>query len=278
MVPGKLSGGSINPLFLGELMVPNIRPALRKFARLFNELRESKANESDTVDRLRYFFEEALGYDRVKDIFSETEMKGKYVDLCLKINGNICMLVEAKPAAMELRVRQIDQAKHYASENGFRWVLLTNGVEWNLYHVSFNENEGIEYDPAFIVSLADEKLDKAVEHLALLHKRSLAKDGLERFWAKKSALCAGSIGKGIFHENVLKVLRREIYRLCDVRIDPEDLAEAVHNMFSQEAREEIGPLRIRKTRKKPAKMPTTKRKAVKVVSDKQPPITSSTQT
>jgi hypothetical protein len=33
-------------------------------------------------------------------------------------------------------------------------------------------------------------------------------------------------------------------------IDPEDLAEAVHAMFTQEARDEMGPLRIRKQRKK----------------------------
>ena len=170
-------------------MVPNIRPSVRKFARLFNEMRKSKANESETVARLRHFFEEALGYDEIKDISSETEMKGKYVDLCLKIDDNICLLVEAKAAAIELRVRQIDQAKHYASENGFRWVLLTNGVDWNLYHVTFNEDEGIEYDPAFSVSLADEKLDKAVDSLALLHKRSIAKDGLERFWRENLPLC-----------------------------------------------------------------------------------------
>jgi predicted type IV restriction endonuclease len=256
-------------------MVPNIRPAVRKFARHFNELRASKANESDTVDRLRHFFEEVLGYDRIKDISSETEMKGKYVDLCLKVNDNICMLVEAKAAAIELRIRQIDQAKHYAAENGFRWVLLTNGVEWNLYHVTFNEDEGIEYDPAFAISLADEKLDKAVESLTLLHKRSVAKDGLERFWERKSALCAGSIGKAIFHESVLKTLRREIYRICEVRIDPEDLAQAVQSMFSQEAREEIGPLRIRKTRKKSAALP--KENATIKVIDKVPPIAATTK-
>ena len=145
--------------------------------------------------------------------------------------------------------RNIDQAKHYASENGFRWVLLTNGVEWNLYHVTFNEDDGIEYDPAFAVSLADKKLDEAAEMLSLIHKRSIAKDGLERFWEKKSALCAGSIGKALFHENVLRVLRRKIRRQCDVMIDPEDLAVAVHDMFSAEAREEIGPVRVRKKRK-----------------------------
>jgi predicted type IV restriction endonuclease len=243
-------------------MPPTIpTPVLRKFARHFNDLRETKANESDTVARLRHFFEEILGYDGVKDISSETEMKGKYVDLCLKIDGNICLLVEAKAAAMQLRVRQIDQAKHYASENGFRWVLLTNGIEWNLYHVSFDEDEGIEYDLAFEVSLADSKLDDAADKLALIHKRSIARDGLERYWEKISALCAGSIGKALFQESVLRVLRREIRRQCGVMIDPEDLAIAVRDLFSLEAREQMGPLRIRKrrrvTRKKDGKPKST---------------------
>ncbi|HEX4416015.1 MAG TPA: type I restriction enzyme HsdR N-terminal domain-containing protein [Lacipirellulaceae bacterium] len=254
-------------------MVPNIRPSVRKFARLFNEMRTAKANESDTVAILRRFFEEGLGYDGVTDISSETEMKGKYVDICLKLNGNICMLVEAKAAAIELRVRQIDQAKHYAAENGFRWVLLTNGVEWNLYHVTFNEDEGIEYDPAFTVSLADENLNHAVESLSILHKKSIAKKGLERFWEHKSALCAGSIGKALFNESVLRVLRREIHRHCGVRIDTEDLAPALQNMFSQEAREQIGPVRIRKTRKKPAKSSGAKKKGKQVI-DSEPPIPS----
>jgi predicted type IV restriction endonuclease len=231
-------------------MATNIRPALRKYSRNFVKMRDAKANESDTVARLRDFFADVLGYDRVTDISSETEMKGKYVDLCLKIDDNICMLVEAKAAAMQLRVRQIDQAKHYASENGFRWVLLTNGVEWNLYHVTFDEEEGIEYDPAFMVSLADARLDRAIENLSLIHKRSIAKKGLERFWERKSALCAGSIGKAMFNESVLRVLRRELRHQCHVMIDPEDLAEAVHAMFTQEARDEMGPLRIRKRRKK----------------------------
>ena len=192
------------------------------------------------------------------------EMKGKYVDLCLKIDGDVCMLVEAKAAAMQLRVRHIDQAKHYASENGYRWVLLTNGVEWNLYHVTFNEEDGIEYDPAFAVSLAVDKLDEPAEMLALLHKRSIAKEGLERFWERKSALCAGSIGKALLHESVLRVLRREIRRQCDVLIDPEDLAIAVQDMFSAEAREEIGPVKIRK-RRKVVRKPDAKSSAIAAI-------------
>lgn len=232
-------------------MLPNIKPRLRRFARSFNELRAAKANESDTVARLRKFFEEVLGYDGEKEISSETEMKGKYVDLCLKVGAEIRILVEAKAAAVQLRVRQIEQAKHYASENGYPWALLTNGVDWNLYHVSFDEDDGIEYTPAFTVSLAEEAaVSEAASSLALLHRKSIAKGELERFWERKSALCAGSIGRAIFHDTVLRVLRREIRHSCDVLIDEEDLADAVHKLFTQEARDEMGPLRIRKRKKK----------------------------
>ena len=239
-------------------MIPNIKPGLRKYARRFNELRAQKVNESETVARLREFFSDVLGYKDM-EVSSETEMKGKYVDLCLKIDNNIEMVVEAKAAAVQLRARQVEQAKHYASENGFQWALLTNGVDWNLYHVTFDETDGIEYTPAFIISLAEgSDLDAAAENLALLHRRSIAKGELERFWERKSALCAGSIGKAIFHESVLSVLRREIRRSCDVLIDPEDLAVAVHDLFTQEAREEMGPLRIRKRRKKAKSQPVTK--------------------
>ena len=75
------------------MMVPNIRPRLRKFARHFTELRDAKANASDTVARLRRSFEQILGFDGVKDISNETEMKGKYVDLCPKLTEkSVCSL------------------------------------------------------------------------------------------------------------------------------------------------------------------------------------------
>jgi predicted type IV restriction endonuclease len=235
-------------------MLPDIKKPLRKFAPHFIKAREASCNESDTVDRLRQFFEDVLGYEPMDDISREIEMKRKYVDLCLKIDGNIRLLVEAKAAAIPLRVRHIDQAKHYASENGFRWVLLTNGVDWNLYHVTFNEEDGIEYDLAFAVTLADGAMDEVAKKLAILHKKAIAKGELEKFWKHKSAMCAGSIAKALFQSNVLNVIRREIRRQCNVLIDPEDLATAVQEMLSVEAREEIGPVRIRRRKKRvPAK-------------------------
>ena len=124
---------------------------LRKFAQAFQDARERGANESDTVMYLVKFFEEVLGYDSLKgQISKELAIKDRYCDIALKPDGSVRVLVEAKAASVAaLLDKHIEQAGNYASRAGIRWALLTNGVEWRLYHLTFNEGEGIVHEVAF---------------------------------------------------------------------------------------------------------------------------------
>jgi hypothetical protein len=240
-------------------MAIDIRKPLKRFTPHFLQARRDGLNEADTILRLCRFFEEVLGYDGLQDISRETQLKHKYVDICLKIDGRVRFLIEAKAADQQLRDRHIEQAQAYASQNNYRWVLLTNGVNWHLYHLTFEE--GIEYEKAFEVSLdSEESLDVAAQKLGLLHKQAMKKGELELFWEKTGALCAASIGKVLFSERVLGLIRREIRRETGLLIDPEDLAKSIREMLCAEAREQIGPMRIRKRRRPP-------RKAVQVKVD-----------
>lgn len=226
----------------------DIRKGLRQFAPRFIEARDAGLNEADTVMRLCKFFEQVLGYNGITDISREANFKNKYVDVCLKIDGTVRLLVEAKAGNVKLRDRHIEQAQGYASQNNFRWVLLSNGVEWNLYHLTFDQ--GIEYERAFAVSLADNGgVEAAAEKIAVLHKKSIQKGELEEFWEKATALGPASIGASLFRESVMMLLRREIRKDAGLLIDPEDLAKSLHSMLSQEARELIGPVKIRRRRK-----------------------------
>ena len=226
----------------------DIRRALKKFAPMFLDAREASLNEADTVLRLCKFFEDVLEYDAIEDISREANLKNKFVDICLKIDGKVRLLVEAKASAVPLRDRHIEQAQSYASHNNYPWVLLTNGVEWNLYHLSFGD--GIDYQLAFSVSLAsDSSLDLAAERLSLLHKSAIRKGILENFWETATALSAGSVGKSLFTEPVLMVLRRQVRKDSGILVDHEELAEKLHQMLTVESREEIGPMRIRRKRK-----------------------------
>jgi hypothetical protein len=53
----------------------------------------------------------------------------------------------------------------------------------------------------------------------------------------------------LFTEEVLRFIRRSIRKNEGILIDPEDLAKAIHEMLSTEARERIGPVRVRRKRK-----------------------------
>jgi predicted type IV restriction endonuclease len=193
-------------------------------------------------------FEEVMGYDPMTEISREAVVKGKYIDLAMKIGGVIRFLVEVKSAGTVLRDRHTDQARSYAAEGNFPWVVLTNGVAWNLYHLTFQE--GIEYDVVFAVDLAAQLFEEVADTLAILHRDSIRKDLHEEYWKKKSALSAQSIGRAIFTEPVLRMIRREIRRAEEMSVDEDHLVAAIRELLSVEAREQIGVVKVRRRRRR----------------------------
>ncbi len=232
----------------------DIRKSLKKILPYLLRAKEENLNEADTGQRIIKVFEDVLGYDVMTEITREMQIKEKYVDLAVRIDSVTKFLVEVKAAAVNLRDRHIEQAERYASEDNIKWVLLSNGIFWNLYHLEFEE--GIEYIRAFSIDLSSETFDESAEKLALLHRQSIVKGELDKFWERHVALSPASIGKGIFSEEILRSLRRSIRKSEGTLIDIEDLGKAIHEMLSNEAREEIGPLRIRRKRKVQEKQTT----------------------
>jgi len=58
-------------------------------------------------------------------------------------------------------VKVLVRQEHRASRElrlawGIEWVLLTNGIEWRLFHLTFAEGEGIAHDVAFSLSLPEQ--------------------------------------------------------------------------------------------------------------------------
>ena len=124
-------------------MAVDIRKPLKRFVPHLLEARSNGLNEADTVLRFCRSFEDVLGYDGLQDISREAEMKREHVDICVKVDGAVRLLVEVKAADQKLRDRHIEQAQSYASRNNYRWVVLTNGVDWHLYHLTLEKD--IEY-------------------------------------------------------------------------------------------------------------------------------------
>lgn len=155
-------------------MPVDIRKPLKKYLPHLLQAQTDNLNEADTVQRLIKVLEDVFGYNPMGEITRESAIKDKFVDVALKLDGTVRLLVEAKSAGTTLRDRHIEQAQAYAANSNIRWVLLTNGVAWNLYHLTFEE--GIEAVMAYSVDLANGVADKDAELLALLHRTAMRKD------------------------------------------------------------------------------------------------------
>ena len=184
------------------------------------------------------------------EITHEAMIKGKYTDIAIKIQDVVKLLVEVKAAGSSLRDRHAEQAESYAAKANIAWVVLTNGIEWNLYHLTFEE--GIESDLVFSVDLGKEEFEAASDTLAILHRDSLRKELHEDLWRRKSALSPQSIARALFTDKAIGLIRRDIKRTKGISIDEDDLVAAIRALLSSEAREQIGPIKVKKQKKKKA--------------------------
>lgn len=227
---------------------------LTLYASIFKEAREKGVNESDTVMYLVHMFEDVLGYNSLHgEISKEISIKNKYCDFCTKIDGEIEYIVEAKSAAHKaLKESDIEQAENYASHANLTWVLLTNGIDWQLFHLDFGE--GITHDLVFNFNLIDEiennNFDKVWSLLRLISKEGILNDELETYFSQKKALSPSSLIKVLVSEPVLTVIRRELNRVSEFRLDIEDVFTSIRDVLSKDALMVAGDLCYKKKKKR----------------------------
>lgn len=242
-------------------MEKEFKKQLRKYSKIFIDAQEQGKKEADIVMYLVQFFQETLGYSIFDEISKEYQIKGKYCDIALKIKGEVGLLVEAKQPGIRLVKKHIEQAEIYGMRSGIKWVLLTNGCEWRLFHLSYDDAEGIESTLVFntdLVKSFKEKPNDVIEKFMLLHKRNFMKSELDKYFTKKTMLIPESLAKSLFTEEVLRAIRREINKGAEVRVGIEDIAKALKNLLDKEVLADM-VIKIRKTRKVTRKKTTRKK-------------------
>lgn len=238
-------------------MDKSLKKQLQQYIQVFADGRDRNANEADTVMYITRFLTDILGYDLFKDITKEFQIRERYCDVAVKTNGQVQFLIEVKSMALALSDRHIEQAENYASRSGIQWVILTNGLTWRLYHLTF-ESTGIEHDLAFECALGPNiDLEETWGCLSLLSKEAVVKGRLEDYWDHKKALSSSSLLRALFTEEVLNSLRRELKRKATVRVEMEDIATALRRLLNPEVLTE--DIRIRKGKKKRKAEPSTAR-------------------
>lgn len=199
-----------------------------RFQKVLQIAKDRDLNESDTVSILTDIFGEVFGYDKYLEVTSEFAIRGTYCDLALKVDDKVQFLVEAKAIGIELKESHMRQAMDYGANRGIQWVVLTNGMEWRVYRIRFEQPINYDLVCKFDFSALNPRDQKDQDCLFLLSKEGLSKNVRGDFYEKVQSVNRYVIGHLILSEPVLTVLRRELKRMAEgVKVDVSDVEQII---------------------------------------------------
>jgi len=207
-----------------------IKKGLKKYKRILESARARDINEADTRLIITDLLSELFGFDKFTDITSEYMIRGTFCDFVIKIKEKQYFLIEVKRIGIDLKEPHIKQALDYASNEGVDWVILTNGVVWQVYKVLFKK----PIDKQLVVNInlleASFRDTSTLEQLFLLCKEGVRKSAIDDFEASKQATDRYTISAILQTEPVLKSIRKEIRKINKVaKIEDEHLLNILKN-------------------------------------------------
>ena len=235
------------------------RKAILDVRRKVEDLAKKDGSEAETRKNIYYIFETLMGYDIYKHITSEYAIYAAgetvhcdiAVQLDLKESSKPDFLVELKRVNMDLTPKHLRQAASYAIDIGCEWVLLTNGKDWKLYHISFGKPPQTKLiDSWNLINDAPVILAKKFE---LVSYKNIKKGGLARLWEKSNVLTPQSILKNILSEESMRLIRRGIKKATDVTVSPEEIVGAIRHLLNEGAVGEMEKIKISLPEKKQRK-------------------------
>lgn len=248
---------------------------LRRFQPILASAKSRDVNESDTSMIVTDILAELFGYDKYHEVTRELCIRGTFCDLATRLEGKFQMIIEVKAIGLDLKDAHVKQAVDYAANQGIEWVTLTNGNLWKVFRVIFAKP--IDAELVLDIDLLSLNSKKAgdLESVYLLTRESMLKSGLYAYHDHLQATNKFYLAAVVLSDPVLETVRRELRRLSDVKLEVEDLREALQKEVIK--REVIEGEKAEGARKKVAKaagktLRVRKEKEGEVVSEVVPPV------
>jgi len=119
------------------------------------------------------------------------------------------------------------------------WVVLTNGLNWQLYHI--RKAMPIAEEQVFSCTLDDPARAETVNMLFVLTKEAMQRDLAEEYWSQRLAVSAPNLLRVLYSEPVVEKMRKELRALTGYRASTDELrrsleAEVVRADFAGQAK------------------------------------------
>lgn len=203
---------------------------LKRFQTILSDAKSRDISESDTAVILGDMLAELLGYKKYTEITTEFAIRGTYVDLAVKVGNDVRFLIEAKAINVDLKDNHIKQAVDYGANHGIEWVVLTNGVIWQVYKIHFKQP--IDKSLIFEVDLLNisPKNSQLLECFGTLSREGFTQSSMTAFFQQQQATSKYSLAALLTSENVLAALKKELKKISStIKIDDEFLKATLQN-------------------------------------------------
>ena len=191
-----------------------IKDVLKRFSPVLVSQRDRDVSEADTVTVVKDLLSDLFGFDKYAEVTSEHAIRGTYCDLAIKLDGKLKLLLEVKAIGLQLNEKHIKQAVDYATNQGLDWVVLTNGIRWMLFRISFKKPIEAKIVAEFDLLAVDLKSEADLEKIYLLTKEGILKGAVVEFSEKQSATSKYLIAAVLLNDqDVLNAIRRELRKI-----------------------------------------------------------------
>lgn len=216
------------------------KKAIRDARKKIEQVLEIDGNEAETRRRVEYIFGSVMGYDTFKHLSRERAVQGagevEHVDFAIQLepgtDAQPIVMVELKRVGIKLGKKHLKQVTSYALDAGCKWILLTNGREWKVYHVV-----GLGQPPTMLESwnLLEDDIDELVAKFEIISYKSIKRDTLTRRWERAKALAPNTLLAAIVTEDCFKVIRRNLRKDTGILVDNEEVYAGIRELLNEAA-------------------------------------------
>ncbi|MCG2829779.1 MAG: type I restriction enzyme HsdR N-terminal domain-containing protein [Desulfobacteraceae bacterium] len=262
---------------LPKKVIERLTKTVSKFQRVLKVAKDRDVNEADTVLIVGDILSEVFGFDKFMEVTCEFAIRNTYCDLAIKINGKIQYLLEVKAIGLDLKENYLKQVVNYGANQGVQWVVLTNGINWEIYNIRFEKP--INHDLVCALDLLEinpKKVDDQ-EKLYLLCKEGLGKSVREDYHERMQSVNRFVIGALIQSDDIINVIKRELRKLSSgLKVENSEIEKILQNeVLKREVLEGEAAKKATQRIKRAASKSNKKPKVTKPATSPQQPVPAS---
>lgn len=255
-----------------------LKSKIRKFLPKIREAKERGLNEADTRMRVRLLLSEVLGYDLLNEITQEHIVQGHYVDMTVKTKlwdsklkkyeHKVIFFIEVKSVDTTLRKTHMFQAINYAATAGIDLVLLTNLIDYQLYHITWDKS-GVEPFMVMSFNILDDEIDYVASQIQLLRADSFKKGTIHKFLKEATTLSDQNFLTALLSPRVLSAIRSSLKDITGHRVkDDSAIIQNIRHMIDDDNLYDKARAIVPKIWKKTSKPAKAKKAEPSVVAEK----------